>query len=147
MDQNSVKSTDWLDGAAVVLSSLCLVHCLALPLIVAGVPFLAAFSAGHLHAQMLIVVLPLSIVALGIGFRRHRNARVIAAGIAGMLLLTIGGTVAHDQYGLFADRLLTVTGALTLALAHFYNGIFSRRCRGASASPDIPSAQTPGATR
>jgi hypothetical protein len=129
MDQNSTKSTDWLDGTAVVLSGLCLVHCLALPLIVVGLPFLSAIAEGHLHAQMLVVVLPLSILALGAGFRRHHDSRVMAAGAIGMLLLTIGGTIAHNQYGIVADRSLTVLGALTLAIAHFYNSAFSRRCR------------------
>ena len=129
MDQNSADSTDWLDGTAVALSALCLVHCLVFPFIIAGLPFLAGFDEGHLHAQMLVVVLPLSIFALSVGFRRHRSLRVVAAGAAGMLLLTIGGTIAHDHYGLLADRLLTVSGALTLATAHFYNSSLSRRCR------------------
>jgi len=117
MDQNSTKSTDWLDGTAVVLSGLCLVHCLALPLIVVGLPFLSGFSEGH----------------LGIGFRRHHDSRVIVAGAIGMLLLTIGGTIAHSQYGIVADRSLTVLGALTLAAAHFYNSALSRRCRNVGA--------------
>jgi hypothetical protein len=137
MDQNSANSTDWLDGTAVALSALCLVHCLALPLIIAGVPFFAAFDEGHLHAQMLIVVLPLSIFALSVGFQRHHSMRVVATGAAGMLLLTIGGTIAHDQYGLWADRLLSISGALTLATAHFYNSVLSRRCR-ISASDILP---------
>ena len=129
MDQSSAKSTDWLDRTAVALSGLCLLHCLALPIILAGLPFLSEFSDGHLHAQMLVAVLPLSIVALSIGFRNHRDMRIVAAGMVGMLLLTIGGTIAHDQYGLLADRTLTVLGALTLATAHFYNSVCSRRCR------------------
>jgi len=120
------KSTRWLDGAAVGLSALCLIHCLALPILVAGLPFLAQFSEGHLHAQMLVVVLPLSIVALGLGFRHHRNIRIITAGIVGMLILTLGATVAHDQLGLLADRTFTVVGALVLAAAHFYNSLRTR---------------------
>ena len=90
------KSTKWLDGAAVGLSALCLIHCLALPLVVAGLPFLAQFAEGHLHAQMLVVVLPLSIVALGLGYRHHRNGRIVAAGAVGMLLLTIGKISNRD---------------------------------------------------
>ena len=39
MNQDTQKSRDWLDGAAVALSALCLVHCLALPLVVAGFSF------------------------------------------------------------------------------------------------------------
>ena len=120
------KSTNWLDGAAVALSALCLVHCLALPLVVAGLPFLAQFSEGHLHAQMLVVVLPLSSVALWLGFRRHRSRRIVSAGIVGMLALIIGATVAHSYLGLTADRVFTVVGALVLATAHFYNSYRSR---------------------
>lgn len=121
MDQNSPKSSDRLDGAAGTLSVLCLVHCLVLPFFVAGLPFLSPFSAGHLHAQMLIIVLPLSIFALGIGFRRHRDLRIIVGGALGLLLLVTGATVAHSTLGLTADRLFTVSGSLILATAHFYN--------------------------
>jgi len=132
MDQNSIKSASWLDGAAVALSGLCLIHCLALPLLVAGLPFLTQFSAGHLHLQMLVIVLPLSVLALAIGFRRHKSRFVIAAGGTGMLLLIVGATFAHTQLGLAADRLFTILGALTLATAHYFNSVRSRSCKTSS---------------
>ena len=121
------KPSNWLDWAAVGLSALCLVHCLALPLVVAGLPLLAQFSEGHLHAQMLVVVLPLSVVALGLGFRRHRNPRIVIAGTIGMLTLVVGATVAHSQLGLMADRAFTVAGALVLAAAHYFNSVRSQQ--------------------
>ena len=120
------KSTQWLDGAAVGLSALCLIHCLALPLVVAGLPFLAQFADGHLHPQMLVLEQPLSIVALGNGFRHHRNSRIVAAGAVGMLMLAIGATVAHENWGLAADRAFTIAGSLILAAAHFYNSVQTR---------------------
>lgn len=128
------KSTSWLDGAAVGLSALCLVHCLALPLLVAGLPFLAQFAEGHLHAQMLVIVVPLSIVALGLGFRHHRNLRIVTAGLVGMALLTIGATVAHDNWGITADRFFTITGSLVLAAAHFFNSVQTRARKRAASS-------------
>ena len=134
MDQSMSKSTRWLDGAAVGLSALCLVHCLALPLVVAGLPFLAQFAEGHLHAQMLVIVLPLSIVALGLGFRHHRNPRIVIWGFVGMGLLTLGATYAHDHWGLAADRAFTITGALILATAHFYNSVQTRERRKPASS-------------
>ena len=121
MDQNASKSTDWLDGAAVMLSVLCLLHCLALPLVVAGLPFLAQYSEGHLHAQVLVVVLPLSTVALGLGFRRHRDLRILFGGILGMALLVAGATYAHTRLGLTADRVFTIAGSIVLGTAHFFN--------------------------
>ena len=121
------KPTNWLDGAAVALSALCLIHCLALPIVVAGLPFLAQFADGHLHLQMLVVVLPLSVVALGLGFRRHRSLRIVFAGTLGMLTLAVGATVAHTHLGLTADRAFTIVGALVLAAAHYFNSVSSRR--------------------
>ncbi len=131
MDHNSAKPRDWLDGTAIMLSAVCLAHCLALPLAIAGLPFLSRFSEGHLHLQMLIVVLPLSIVALGIGFRRHRDLQIIFGGTLGMLLLVIGATVAHSALGLTADRLFTISGSLILATAHFFNS-YRRRFTSSS---------------
>lgn len=121
------KPSNWLDWAAVGLSALCLVHCLALPLFVAVLPLLAQFSEGHLHAQMLVVVVPLSITALALGYRRHRNSRIAVTGFLGMLLLTIGATIAHDEWGIIADRAFTIAGAFLLASAHYLNSIRSRR--------------------
>lgn len=121
MIDQTQRTDDWLDGAAVALSVLCLMHCLALPLVVAGLPFLAQLATGHLHAQVLVVILPLSVVALAAGFRRHRDARIPGAGMLGMLLLVIGATVAHDRLGITADRIFTISGSLVLAAAHFFN--------------------------
>lgn len=129
MKQTPAKSTEWLDGAAVGLSGLCLLHCLALPFVVGALPMLMPFAESHLHAQMLLVAVPLSAVAIGLGYARHRNARVLLAALAGMSLLVVGATVAHGSLGLVADRLFTVSGSLVLAAAHLWNGLLSRRQR------------------
>ena len=120
MDKSSGRPAV-LDQVAVALSGLCLLHCLALPFAVALLPFLSQFSDDHLHAEMLFVVIPVSVVALGLGFRRHHHRGVVISGIIGLAILTIGGTVAHDTYGLIADRILTVVGSITLAVTHYRN--------------------------
>ncbi len=126
MDDNSSKTTSLLDNAAVALSGLCLLHCLALPMLIAMLPFLGQFGAGHFHIQMLIAVVPVSIIAFALGFRRHHSRSVVAWGGVGVLLLMVGGTIAHGSYGIVADRLLTICGALILAAAHYFNNRFSR---------------------
>lgn len=115
-----------LDRIAVGLSSLCLLHCLLLPVVIAGLPFLASAGEDHFHVQMLVVVIPVSTVALALGFRRHGTLGVIAMGAGGMLLLYFGGTVAHAQYGIVADRMLTIAGSLLLAVTHYLNSRLSR---------------------
>ena len=128
MDNSTSKTTEILDRTAIVLSALCVVHCLALPLLIIVAPFLGQFFDGHFHAQLLVVVLPLSTGALALGYRRHRNPHILFAGILGMLLLTIGGTVMHSQFGIVADRIFTIAGALVLATSHWFNGRADRLC-------------------
>lgn len=128
MNQDTQKSRSWLDGVAIALSALCMMHCLALPLFVIGLPLLAQFSDTHLHYQLLLVVVPLSLIAFATGCRRHRNPRILAAGGLGLLLLIIGATVAHTSLGPLADRLFTILGSLVLAGAHWKNSRDSLRC-------------------
>lgn len=108
-----------LDRLAVLLSGLCLLHCLALPLLLAGLPVLGGLGGEHFHVQMLAVVLPVSVVAFALG---HRSLRIIGLGAIGLSLLVVGGTIVHAGFGAFADTVFTVAGALILACAHFFNG-------------------------
>jgi len=126
MYDNSSNNLGRLDNAAVALSALCLLHCLTLPILIAVLPFLGQFAEGHFHVQMLLVVLPVSIIAFASGFRRHQVKSIIAWGSLGMLLLVLGGTVVHSSHGIVADRTVTVCAALILALAHYFNNRFSR---------------------
>ena len=120
MDRENVKFA-WMDGAAVLLSALCMLHCLALPLMVAGLPLLAQFSESHLHLQMLVIIVPLSVIALGLGFRHHRITGVLWLGFAGLMFLFFGATVAHEVYGEAVDRVATILGSVILAVAHYIN--------------------------
>jgi hypothetical protein len=131
MVNRSPESSKTLDNTAVALSSLCLAHCLLLPFIVGALPFFAQAGNGHFHLQMLAIVLPVSSIALALGYRTHQNWRILGWGALGMLLLVVGATVAHSRYGLMADRLFTIVGGLTLAVTHYRNNRLSRRHRRA----------------
>ncbi len=126
MDNRSSRQGGILDHVAIALSGLCLVHCLLLPVIIVAVPLLAQLNETHFHAQMLLVVVPVSLFAFTHGYRRHGNLRIIAGGIAGIALLFTGGTVAHANYGSLADILLTIAGSLVLATSHYFNNRLMR---------------------
>jgi hypothetical protein len=134
MDNRSVNEAGRLDQLAVGLSGLCLTHCLLLPVVIALMPFLGQLDDDHLHVQMLVVVLPVSLIALTLGFRRHRNAHLFALGVAGLALLVFGGTIAHNLYGVIADRVFTIAGSITLAVTHYRNSRLSRRCAAVRSS-------------
>jgi hypothetical protein len=74
-----------LDRAAIGLSSLCIVHCLLVPLAVASLPFLGqALPAGEaVHAWLLLAAPAISAPALWIGYRAHKAAGTVCSGIGG----------------------------------------------------------------
>jgi len=129
MDRSTSDSDGLLDRAAIALSGLCVLHCLAMPLVLLVLPFLGGLTAEHFHLQMLVVVVPVSTIAMGLGFRRHRSVAVMIAGGVGLAFLIVGGTWMHNEIGIVADRATTIAGSLLLASAHFYNSRLSRtRC-------------------
>ena len=110
-----------MDRVAMSLSALCLLHCLLLPIFIAVLPLLAQFNDRHFHAQMLLVVVPVSLIAFGLAYPRHRNKTIIAWGLIGIAIMFVGGTIAHDEFGKLADTTLTIAGSLILATAHYFN--------------------------
>lgn len=133
------SSTHDLDRIAVVLSALCLLHCLALPLFIAMLPLVAEFAESHWHLPMLAIALPVSATAIVIGYRQNGNRVRVATAAAGMLLLLAGATLAHGYLGSMADRLFTVAGSLILAAVHWQN---SRQLRGHPVHADVAMAES-----
>lgn len=121
------------DLAGLTLSATCLVHCLALPLLLLLAPALGHWIAlpEWTHAAILTLALPAAFVAMRGGWHRHRRAAPMLIAAAGLTLLALG-LVAHEG-GLAgvdpeaADLLLTSTGALMLAAAHIANWRLSHR--------------------
>jgi len=58
----------YLDRIAITLSTICIVHCLAMPLVIAVLPIaaLTAGNDGHFHALMLWLVVRTSALGFGV---------------------------------------------------------------------------------
>jgi hypothetical protein len=119
----------YLDRIAISLSAICIVHCLAVPLIVAILP-IAAISFGgdaHFHALILWLVVPVSLIGLVMGFRVHGRVSLVALGVAGVVILALAATVGHEQWPALAEVLVSVGGSLLLASAHWMNFVVVRK--------------------
>lgn len=121
MNQPANNHKPDLDRVAVVLSGLCIVHCLALPILLIAVPVMAEFASTHWHLPMLLFAVPVSVVAIVMGYRRHGNLAIVGWAALGLALLIAGATVGHNFFGPAADRSLTVAGSLLLAAVHWQN--------------------------
>lgn len=110
-----------IDRAAIWLSGLCLVHCLAVPLAFLLAPSLSAWldaTETQTHWILFGLAVPISAIALYRGYKRQPNLLTIVLGLAGLSLMLLG--VTH----LFGDHLeivLTTAGVIFVMVAHLRN--------------------------
>ena len=123
-------NTGFADKAAISLSGLCLVHCLALPLLVAFYPvaFVLALSEEFFHWAMVMIAIPISTTSLFVGCQKHEKRQGLLLGGIALLLLTAPFAALHEAINEQMEVVVTVLGALLLATAHIMN---FRLCRAA----------------
>lgn len=121
------SSIDWLDRAALVASVACMVHCLALPLVIAALPALSSVLAvpESFHRWILAFAVPAAGIALVQGRSRHGERYPLWLGAAGLALIATGA-LWLDEGG--AETAATVGGSLSLAWAHIANWRLRRAC-------------------
>jgi hypothetical protein len=113
----------YLDRLAITLSTICIVHCLAMPFAVAILP-LAALSFGadaHFHALMLWLVVPTSAVGFTLGYRVHQKAGLVAAGVAAVAVLAVVALWGHTAWPPRVEITVNVLASALLAAAHWRN--------------------------
>jgi hypothetical protein len=112
------------DALGMLVSLLCLVHCLVAPLLVAAVPALGLgfLAVDGIHVAFAIAVLLMAVIALIPGYRHHRRTSVLALGAAGVFAVAIGATVVDG----LAETAITALGSGLLIAAHVTNLRHSR---------------------
>jgi hypothetical protein len=111
------------DRIAIALSTICIVHCLALPFMVAVLPLLAVTlgADAHFHELMLWLVVPTSVFGLGFGYRVHQQIGVVAVGAAAVAGLAVVAICAHGRWPPTVEVTANVAASLLLAAAHWQN--------------------------
>jgi hypothetical protein len=118
-----------LDRIAISLSAICIVHCLAVPLVVVVLPIAVLGLGGesHFHAVMLWLVVPVSVVGLIMGFREHHRAKIAVAGMLGLAVIAYASISGHGQWPLSLEIVVSLLGSLLLAGAHWANFVVVRK--------------------
>ncbi len=110
-----------MDRAAVVLSAVCMLHCMAIPVAVLLLPTLSSLLVGSetlVHTLLLGVAVPISALALWVGYSRYGNVTSVVLGTTGLLVMFVA--VAH-LLGRAAEVPLTLAGVILVAFAHGLN--------------------------
>lgn len=138
MNTTSVSSPGWLhrlDLAGSVLSTLCAIHCLAMPLVAVALPLcgLAILGTREWERGTSTAMVALAAVCLWQGCRRHRRWWLLA-------LLAAGASAVLGAQFLWAKDACCATradwteaafmfaGGLTIAVAHGLNLHYRRKC-------------------
>jgi len=113
-----VISQKVFDGTAVSLSGLCMLHCLALPLVISMLPLtMQGLQSEIVHQVLVVLAVPLAMSAVWAARGQRLSGVTIALLLAGAAALALGA---------FAETLLTFTGAVLLSVGHisrwYFNG-------------------------
>lgn len=122
-----------LDKFAILLSGLCAIHCIALPIFVSILPLLS-YTTRHgnhfhefwFHQFILIFIVPVSLLAIISGYKTHRKLLPAVISMIGLIILAFVATFAEQLlvYRVIppaGETLLTLTGGVIHALGHLLN--------------------------
>lgn len=129
MDQTVARrGSSSADYAGICISALCMIHCLALPVLIAVMPVLGAVFEGQEWIHQLLVAF--AFIAVNFAFFRgisaHGRFEPFLIASIGLVLLVTALVVGEEHW---AEKLLTVVGALVTAGGHFWNFNLTKQAR------------------
>ena len=129
------------DKLSICLSVCCILHCIALPVVIILIPSAASFwiSDENVHIILVLLAIPISLFAMGKSLRKHHNYKCISLAVIGLLLLVVAIFMhdlgfgsehiqskhdSHEEHNGLGETLeifFTFLGGLILLGAHFFN--------------------------
>ena len=128
MKSNSQDMRSLWDKIGLALSSLCLIHCLALPVALSALPWLGiVFEEEWVHMLFAAVAIPVAFIAFIPGYLKHHLKSILFLGLSGVTLLLLG-SIGHDLVGEEIAHWVTVCGGVLLVSGHICNFRFNSCC-------------------
>ena len=96
MDIAQVKK-QFSDKLSICLSLCCILHCIALPVIILMIPSFASLWINNekVHVILVLFAVPISLFAMAKSLRIHHNYKCISLAVIGLSLL-VGAIFMHD---------------------------------------------------
>ena len=146
--EKNINMRNITDKFSICLSMCCIMHCLALPILIVLLPSISSLWINDeiVHVYLVLLAIPISLFAMVKSLKAHNNYKCISLAIIGLLLLTTaifmhdigsffgeqghGEEHGHDEHhgiGGLLEKIFTVLGALILVGAHILNLRFSKK--------------------
>ena len=110
-----------LEGIGLSLSGICILHCIATPLLAFTLPTwggLLLVSESVFHWILLCLAIPISGFAFWYSSQRHQATGTLILGLIGLFIMFVG---ASHLFGHEYEIALTVTGVIAVSIAHMKN--------------------------
>ncbi len=127
------------DRFAILLSGICAIHCVALPIIASLIPLLSVtIQHGHalhefwFHQLIILFILPVSVIALVTGYRSHFQLIPVIVASIGLLILvavTVSAEylISHHVMPYYAETIGMIIGGIIHAIGHVLNLLAARK--------------------
>ncbi|MFT6413644.1 MAG: carbon starvation protein CstA [Glaciecola sp.] len=118
------KLVNTSDKLAIGLSFMCVLHCIALPIILVFLPTvtgLLALNDERLHLWLVFAVIPISLFAVISGYLHHKRSGVLLVSAVGLAMLVSAVTLGHDALGETGEVIFTLLGSGLVAFGHIFN--------------------------
>ncbi len=123
-------SASYADRLGICASALCVVHCIATPVLLS----LSAVFAHYLpteertHRALAMGVALLGVIALWKGFSRHKRIRILFLMGSGLACIFYGAYFGDRMPSHLIEVLITGCGSSLMITAHRLNHTFCRAC-------------------
>jgi 4-amino-4-deoxy-L-arabinose transferase-like glycosyltransferase len=140
------------DSFGIGLSALCMIHCLAFPVLIAFAPAALRILPGDdaTHRVLAVCVGLAGGLAFRSGYKVHGRRWILALFFAGMALIVAAALVGEPALPERAEAAMTVCGGVLLVTAHWQNRTLCRSCIVSGCHPapapsrPQPSGETAG---
>lgn len=116
-------------------SGLCVLHCAAMPIVIALLPFWPVAQALHgwMHLAFAVIIVPATVSALWIGFRRNNRTFLTPALLTGGLAVILAALFIEPiEQSKVAETLTTLAGSSLLIAGHWRNWKSGASCSASS---------------
>ena len=121
----------FFDFCGMTLSILCVIHCIAMPILLFLVPTFAVTYLGEdewFHQIALVVIAIAAILAFVPGFKLHKKLSPILWFAGGIFFLLFSAFFAHDLIGHEYEPIVAIMGSILLVRAHYMNHKLCNHC-------------------
>lgn len=126
----SKNLTVW-DVLGISASTVCAVHCVAMPFLLGFLPAFAAYLPGDetIHSILAFGVAGFGTLAFVTGYRRHHRIAVLLLMFAGLsVIFFVSFFACGNLPSCEWESPLMVVGSVLMIAAHYLNGSFCRLC-------------------